>query len=67
MLGCVVGWDVAIYEGQLAVYDLLLSMVDAGQVFDSGEANRQAPTQQIVRTIAIMCVVTDTETAARKR
>ena len=67
MLGCVVGWDVAIYEGQLAVYDLLLSMADAGQVFDSGEANRQAPTQQIVRTIAIMCVVTDTETAARKR
>jgi hypothetical protein len=39
-LQCVVGWDVAIYEGQLAVHDLLQSMADAGQVFDMDYADR---------------------------
>lgn len=39
-LQCIVGWDVAIYEGQLAVHNLLQSMADAGQVFDIDYADR---------------------------
>ena len=65
-LQCVVGWDVAIYEGQLAVHDLLQSMADAGQVFDMDYADRWAPTKYVVPIVTTISVLTDTGNVARQ-